>query len=163
MEALIGRIIPEEKKKPSEKKKSVDEDISTIELPFIDGVNWKHAMLKLKTEALLMDSIKNFSNMAQMDMKVLDGMYEKVTTSGDQASFDEYRIKVHSMKSNVATIGADHVADPVTKDIPVVFLTGVSDKNRISEVVSLNPKPAGYLLKPIDADILKETISKLFK
>lgn len=54
-------------------------------------------------------------------------------------------------------------SDPVTKDIPVVFLTGVSDKNRISEVVSLNPKPAGYLLKPIDADILKETISKLFK
>ncbi len=53
------------------------------------------------------------------------------------------------------------VSEPKTKDTPVVFLTGVSDKKRISEVVSLEPKPAGYLLKPIDADILKDTIKKI--
>ncbi len=50
-----------------------------------------------------------------------------------------------------------------TKDIPIVFLTGVSDKKRIAEVASLDPKPAGYLLKPIDADLLKEMIKKVFK
>lgn len=45
------------------------------------------------------------------------------------------------------------------KDWPIVFLTGVSDKKRILEVAEL--KPAGYLLKPIDADMLKETIKNL--
>ena len=36
-----------------------------------------------------------------------------------------------------------------SKDIPVVFLTGVSDKEHIAAVLDL--KPAGYLLKPADA------------
>lgn len=42
------------------------------------------------------------------------------------------------------------------KEIPVVFLTGVADKNRIREVLALSP--AGYLLKPINVNRLKDTI-----
>lgn len=38
-------------------------------------------------------------------------------------------------------------ANPKTKDLPVIFLTGVSDKEKIREVLSYNPQ--GYLLKPI--------------
>ena len=38
-------------------------------------------------------------------------------------------------------------ANPKTKDIPVVFLTGVADKKRIQEVLKLNPQ--GYVLKPV--------------
>jgi len=48
-----------------------------------------------------------------------------------------------------------------TKDWPIVFLTGVSDKKRISEVIAL--KPAGYLLKPVDAVVLKKTINKVLE
>ena len=44
-----------------------------------------------------------------------------------------------------------------TKDIPVVFLTGVSDKSKIQEAIAL--KPQGYLLKPIDHDKLMATIN----
>lgn len=44
-----------------------------------------------------------------------------------------------------------------TKDIPVVFLTGVSDKDKIQEAIALRPK--GYLLKPIDHDKLMATIT----
>lgn len=47
-----------------------------------------------------------------------------------------------------------------SKDIPVVFLTRVSDMDHITAV--LNLKPAGYLLKPADANkiyaIIEETI-----
>jgi len=43
--------------------------------------------------------------------------------------------------------------------IPVCFLTGVSDKEKIMEVMSL--KPHGYLLKPIDMDMLSATIRNL--
>jgi len=44
--------------------------------------------------------------------------------------------------------------------IPVVFLTGVAEKNKIREVLALSP--AGYLLKPIDVHRLKDTIEGVF-
>ena len=45
------------------------------------------------------------------------------------------------------------------KDIPVVFLTGVSDKKHIEAVLEL--KPAGYLLKPADASRIHDIIDKI--
>ncbi len=47
-------------------------------------------------------------------------------------------------------------ANDRTKDLPVVFLTGVTEKNKIQEVLAL--KPQGYLLKPIDMNKLSSTI-----
>lgn len=49
--------------------------------------------------------------------------------------------------------------NPNSAHIPVCFLTGVSDREKIIEVMSL--KPHGYLLKPIDMDMLSATISNL--
>lgn len=46
-----------------------------------------------------------------------------------------------------------------SKDIPVVFLTGVSDKNHIDAVLGL--KPAGYLLKPANAERIYNIIEKV--
>ena len=43
-------------------------------------------------------------------------------------------------------------------NIPIIFLTGVSDKDKITAALSL--KPQGYLLKPIDKDKLIGTIEK---
>ncbi len=49
--------------------------------------------------------------------------------------------------------------NPKTAHIPVCFLTGVAEREKILEVMAL--KPHGYLLKPIDIDMLKSTISDL--
>lgn len=46
-----------------------------------------------------------------------------------------------------------------TKDIPVVFLTGVSDKENIEAVLELNP--AGYLLKPAESNRILEIIENV--
>ena len=46
-----------------------------------------------------------------------------------------------------------------SKNIPVVFLTGVSDKEHIAAVLDL--KPAGYLLKPADAERIYSIIEKV--
>ena len=46
--------------------------------------------------------------------------------------------------------------NPATRNIPVVFLTGVTDRNKIMEVLSMKPK--GYLAKPIDMEKLSSTI-----
>lgn len=50
-------------------------------------------------------------------------------------------------------------ANDATKDIPVVFLTGITERDKIQK--ALVQKPQGYLLKPIDRDKLLETIKKL--
>lgn len=47
------------------------------------------------------------------------------------------------------------------KDIPVVFLTGVSDRDKIKEAIALRPQ--GYLLKPIDHNKLMETINNFVR
>lgn len=46
-----------------------------------------------------------------------------------------------------------------TKDIPVIFLTGVTDSGKIREALVL--KPQGYLLKPIDHGKLIEAITNV--
>lgn len=45
------------------------------------------------------------------------------------------------------------------KDIPVVFVTGVNEKERIIEVLKL--KPAGYLIKPVDRNKLVEMVQQV--
>ena len=42
--------------------------------------------------------------------------------------------------------------------IPIVFLTGVTEKEKIKEALILMPQ--GYLLKPIDKDMLIGTVEK---
>ena len=49
--------------------------------------------------------------------------------------------------------------DEELKDIPVVFLTAVSDRAHIEAVLKL--KPSGYLLKPIEQNKLVDTIEKV--
>lgn len=50
---------------------------------------------------------------------------------------------------------------PNLQDVPILFLTGVSDKSRIMSVLAL--KPQGYLLKPIDYETLISTITPILK
>lgn len=51
-------------------------------------------------------------------------------------------------------------SDPETKYIPVIFLTGKSDKASVMQVVAL--KPQGYLLKTISREELLEELDKFF-
>lgn len=51
--------------------------------------------------------------------------------------------------------------DEIGRDIPVIFLTGVSDKEHIYAVLQL--KPAGYILKPLERKNLLDTIADVFR
>ena len=46
-----------------------------------------------------------------------------------------------------------------TANIPVIFVSGVSDKDKILKVANL--KPAGYLLKPVQKENLVSVISQV--
>lgn len=50
--------------------------------------------------------------------------------------------------------------DEATKNIPVIFLTGVKEKTKIQKALQL--KPQGYLLKPIEHDKLLTAIKNQF-
>ena len=51
--------------------------------------------------------------------------------------------------------------NPKISHTPVCFLTGISEREKIMEVMAL--KPHGYLLKPIDMDMLSSTVANLTK
>lgn len=52
-------------------------------------------------------------------------------------------------------------ANPATKDIPVIFLTGITDRKKIQAALVM--KPQGYLLKPIDRKKLFATIQSILE
>lgn len=51
-------------------------------------------------------------------------------------------------------------ADENTATLPVVFLTGISDSQKIKTVLAMQPN--GYLLKPVDYDRLHQTLDGIF-
>ena len=51
-------------------------------------------------------------------------------------------------------------ANADTGKIPVIFLTGVKDREKIQEVLSLHPQ--GYMLKPVDREKLLGTLDSFF-
>lgn len=51
--------------------------------------------------------------------------------------------------------------EPISSDIPVVFLTGVTEKGKVLSV--LNMYPADYLIKPVDKSRIMETIRNVFE
>lgn len=57
---------------------------------------------------------------------------------------------------NGAAVLAKIRENPATQNLPVVFLTGVTDRKKIMEVLAM--KPQGYLTKPIDMQKLASTI-----
>ena len=50
---------------------------------------------------------------------------------------------------------------PGMESVPIVFMTGVKDKERVMEVVKLRPQ--GYIPKPVEYDSLIAMVNKVFK
>ena len=48
--------------------------------------------------------------------------------------------------------------NPKTKNIPVVFLTGMTEREKIMELLSGPIRPQGYILKPVEKDKLLATV-----
>ncbi|MBQ5418021.1 MAG: Hpt domain-containing protein, partial [Oscillospiraceae bacterium] len=68
------------------------------ELPMVDGMDIRYAMLHFPDTGILISTVKMFISASERDIAELDRYH----SSGDLAS---YRIKVHGMKSAAALIG----------------------------------------------------------
>ena len=100
---------------------------------------------------------------------ILDKDYEvSVATSGERAITEMKKKHPDLVLLDYEMPGCDGretfeiiKKDDEIKDVPVVFLTAVADKEHIAAVLQLGP--AGYLLKPPDKEVLKETIDKVLE
>lgn len=108
--------------------------------------------------------IDDDSSVLKLIQSYLTGRYEVATAiSGkialkflERRETDLILLDYEMPEENGAVILSKLRANEKTKDLPVVFLTGVSDVKKIREVLAM--KPQGYLLKPIDMERLSSTI-----
>lgn len=89
-----------------------------------------------------------------------------LATSGEKALeiLEKNKVELILLDYEMPGMGGLETFDEIKKNprlarIPIIFLTGVSDRQRIVQAVT--KKPAGYLLKPIDAKVLVDTINSI--
>lgn len=111
--------------------------------------------------------IDDNANMLKVIKRHLDGKYDTATAISGLVALRFLRKKKTDLilldyempEMNGPEVLAKLRADEATKNIPVLFLTGTSDKEKIQKALSL--KPQGYLLKPIDQNTLLARIREV--
>lgn len=122
------------------------------------GDNRRRQILVIDDSSLALRSIKS----------MLDKKYDiTVAMSGDKGLAQAKRILPDLILLDYEMPGWDGKktfeelrSNEDTADIPVVFLTGVADKDHITAVLALNPQ--GYFLKPVEREKLLAAIGEIF-
>lgn len=118
------------------------------------GENRKNHILIVDDDSRVLRLLKSY----------LSGRYELATAINGNVALkflekketDLVLLDYEMPTENGAAVLENIRANEKTKDLPVVFLTGVTEKSKIREVLAL--KPQGYLLKPVDMEKLSSTI-----
>lgn len=78
-------------------------NMSIEDLPVVEGLDWRFAMVHIPDMELLKAALDDFYSVILHHADRLNGFYEKLPE--DDEAWNEYRILVHGMKSSAATIG----------------------------------------------------------
>ena len=114
LEQLLLDLLPEDKKVPCEiSAVSKDENrpapdsapAPEYEFPEIDGLDWDYARLHFKDPELLFETIRDFYLAMDTDHDMLQQFLEQIQNA-DEEALRQYKVRVHSMKSSAAMIGA---------------------------------------------------------
>ncbi len=108
-EQLIEKIEDNEEEDLADKFKAKEEIPITNEQPWsklsqIEGISWDKAFEHLPDMEILMETVDNFYMMINGEADNLEKFYNLLDK--EQSAVDNYRIKVHAMKSAAALIGA---------------------------------------------------------
>ncbi len=152
-------------------------------LPMLDGYPWVDRPVDVDDFAVMVDKMlrkneetgpKNIlivdddPTYAKMVREWLKATYKvSVATAGMQAI-------THLLKNKVDLILLDYEmplvdgtqvfqmlrSDPETKDIPVIFLTGIGSRDRVEKAMKL--RPDGYILKTTPRERLMESLNSFF-
>ena len=99
--------------------------------------------------------------------RILHDKYEVATAANGKVAFkflEKKRVDLILLDYEMPEESGAQVLEklrqnPVTKDIPVIFLTGVTERAKIAQALVLQPQ--GYLLKPVEHDKLLASIKKI--
>lgn len=75
-------------------------------LPMVDGIDWSYGLLHLRDEELLLDTVADFYKAILPEADVLEGFYNGLQGDDALEMLNQYRVKVHAMKSSANMIGA---------------------------------------------------------
>lgn len=134
---------------------SVKELLEGLEIPELVETTRKHIlvvdddvrMLRLMKKYLENDYDVATAVNGRVALKFLESKHTDLVLLDYEMPLEDGRAVLAKIRQN-----------PKTKNLPVVFLTGVSSKEKIQEVLQM--KPQGYLLKPINKQKLLFTIEK---
>ncbi len=84
-----------------------DDTAEAVELPIINGIDWRYARLNFDNDRSMLDTIKMFRKSVAKDVEEIDGYFSTIDAEG---SINSYRIKVHGMKSTASLIGIVRLA-----------------------------------------------------
>ena len=112
LEQLILKLLPRDllqfdiEDEQTDITETVVEKSYTVEaeLPAVDGIDWSYGLMHLNNQELLMSTVGDFYKTLEMEADKLDDFYQRIES--DPAMVQQYRIKVHSMKSSANLIGA---------------------------------------------------------
>ena len=77
------------------------------ELPFVDGVDWEYGKMHLPDLNLLLNTAIDFYKTIDIEADFLENTYNIIkSNNSDNEALEQYRIKVHAMKSSAGLIGA---------------------------------------------------------
>lgn len=145
LEEMIVKLLPKQMiqiceiaEESSESKCTAKEvDYEVKNLPEIDGMNWKYAMLYLQDEGILSKVVLDFYH-GLADTKSF--LVEKASEIEEDDNLQEFRIRVHSLKSAAATVGAMSLSE-IAKILE--FAARDEDKDQIRSFMP-------YLVQSID-------------
>ncbi|MCM1170922.1 MAG: PocR ligand-binding domain-containing protein [Clostridium sp.] len=103
LEKLIADMLPREKLnfEMMPAKKTVKK--KTTELPELAEFDWTYALTVLKTPELILQTAGDFYKTIEYELENLNEMYQNIE---DSDIMEQYKIKVHSLKSTSKMIGA---------------------------------------------------------
>ena len=89
---------------PADTTQSTDSTVDD-EFPEIDGLDWDYARLHLKNRELLLETIRDFYRAMDSDHDMLLSFFDQIQNA-DAEALRQFKVRVHSMKSSAAMIGA---------------------------------------------------------
>ncbi len=153
-------------------------------LPTLDGYPWVDRPVDVDDFAFMVDKMlkKNTDESGPKNILIVDDdpTYAKMVREWLKTT---YKVSVatagmqaitHLLKNKVDLILLDYEmplvdgtqvfqmlrSDPETKDIPVIFLTGIGSRDRVEKAMKL--RPDGYILKTTPRERLMESLNSFF-
>ncbi|MBE5940312.1 MAG: response regulator [Lachnospiraceae bacterium] len=138
LEKMIVDMLPEElvhyeeETVESDVETDVQSDAQSDAMPEIEGIDWQIALEHCYNQETLMGTVYGLYTTIDEEADYLEQYYEQLRDKGELA--ENYRIKVHSMKSSAALIGAMKLSEDAKE------LENAARNADVDTIISKTPK-----------------------